>query len=383
MEFELTNIHKVSLLGFLCALLVGAVVNRTHFCIMGSISDWVNFDSKTRFRAWMLAIGVAVIGTQLMQQLGWIDVRQSVYLTTNFGWIGHIAGGFLFGVGMTLGAGCGQRTLVRVGSGNLKSLVLFLVMAISSYMTMRGVIAVLRVRWVDAANLDFTLAGLADQGIPTLLSAATGLNLKALQILVAGLFGFGTIWYAFKDAEFRSSFDNILGGLVVGGTIVASWYITGVIGNDGFEPVPLEAMTFVGPAGNALNYLMTYTGSIIGFGIAVVFGVVLGSFLYSVATGGFRVETFTSKQDMINHLYAGVLMGVGGVLAIGCTIGQGVTGLSTLAFGSLITLFFIVAGCAVTLKVQYYMLGDEPFLRAVRLTLADFRLLPALRQATS
>jgi hypothetical protein len=331
----------------------------------------------------MLAIGVAVIGTQLMQQLGWIDVRQSVYLTTNFGWIGHIVGGFLFGVGMTLGAGCGQRTLVRVGSGNLKSLVLLLVLSVSSYMTMRGVIAVFRVRWVDAANLDFTLAGLADQGIPTLITAATGINLKAMQILVAAALGLGTIWYAFKDAEFRRSFDNILGGLVVGATIVASWYITGVIGNDGFEPVPLEAMTFIGPSGNALNYLMTYTGSIIGFGVAIVFGVVLGSFLYSVATGGFRIETFTSKQDMINHLYAGVLMGVGGVMAIGCTIGQGVTGLSTLALGSLVTLFFIVAGCAITLKVQYYMLGDEPFLRAVRLTLADFRLLPALRQATS
>jgi uncharacterized membrane protein YedE/YeeE len=382
MEFELSTIHKVALLGFLCALVVGAVVNKTHFCIMGSISDWVNFDSRTRFRAWMLAIGIAVLGTQIMNQLGWIDVRQSVYLTTNFGWIGYIVGGFLFGIGMTLGAGCGQRTLVRVGSGNLKSLFLFLVLAVSSYMTMRGVIAVFRVRWVDAANLDFTLAGLADQGIPTLISAATGLSLRAMQILVAAVVGLGTIWYALKDVDFRKSFDNILGGVVVGGTIVASWYITGVIGNDGFEPVPLEAMTFIGPSGNALNYLMTYTGAIISFGVAVVFGVVLGSFLYAKATGNFRIETFTSKQDMINHLTAGVLMGTGGVLALGCTIGQGVTGLSTLALGSLLTLFFIVAGGAMTVKVQYHML-DESFPRAVRLALADFRLMPALRQATS
>jgi uncharacterized membrane protein YedE/YeeE len=383
MDFDLSNVHKVALLGFACALLVGAVVNKTHFCIMGSLSDWVNFNSKSRFRAWMLAIGIAVIGTQIMQQSGWIDVRQSVYLTTNFGWFGHIFGGFLFGVGMTLGAGCGQRTLVRVGSGNLKSLFLLLVLAVSAYMTMRGIIAVFRVRWIDATNLDFSLANLADQGIPTLISAATGLNLRAMQILVAAGLGLGTIWYAFKDPEFRRSFDNILGGLVVGGTIVVSWYITGVIGNDGFEPVPLEAMTFIGPSGNALNYLMTYTGSVIGFGVAIVFGVILGSFLFAVASGGFRIETFTSKQDMVNHLYAGVFMGVGGVLAIGCTIGQGVTGLSTLALGSLITLFFIIAGCAMTLKVQYYLLDDEPFLRAVRLALADFRLMPALRQATS
>lgn len=383
MEFELSNIHKVALLGFLCAMVVGFVVNKTHFCIMGAVSDWVNFDSKTRFRSWMLAIGVAVLGTQIMNQMGWIDVRQSVYLTTNFGWIGHIVGGFLFGVGMTLGAGCGQRTLVRVGSGNLKSLFLLLVLAVTAYMTMRGVFAVFRVRWVDAANLDFTLAGLADQGIPTLLSAATGFSLKAMQILIAAALGLGTIWYAFKDAEFRKSFDNILAGLVVGGTIIASWYITGVVGNDGFEPVPLEAMTFVGPSGNAVNYLMTYTGSIINFGIAVVFGVILGSFIYAMSSGNFRVETFTSKQDMINYLWGGALMGVGGVAAIGCTIGQGVTGLSTLALGSLVTLFFIVAGCAMTLKVQYYLLDEQPFWRAVRMALADFRLLPALRETAS
>ncbi len=380
---ELEVVHKVALWGFLGAMVFGAVGYKTHFCIMGSISDWINMGSKTRFRAWMLALGVALLGSQAMQALGWIDLTNSIYLTTNFGWLGYVLGGFLFGVGMTLGAGCGQRTLIRVGAGNLKSLVVLLVLAITAYMTLRGLVALVRIDIVETTNIDLSQYDVADQSIATFISTFTGLAPQVALTLMACVFGFGTVWYAFKDREFRGSGDNILAGLTVGILVAGAWYVTGVIGNDDFEPVPLESLSFISPTANSLNFLMTYTGAVINFGIAVVFGMIAGSFVYSIVTGKFRVETFSTKGDMLNHLAAGVLMGFGGVLSLGCTIGQGVSGMSTLALGSLMTLVSIVFGSTLTLKIQYYLLEEEGFAYALRETFRDFRLLPAARGGDS
>jgi hypothetical protein len=189
------------------------------------------------------------------------------------------------------------------------------------------------------------------------------------------LIAVGVLWYVFSDKSYRRDFDNMLAAAAVGGLIIGGWYITGVLGADEFEPVAVESVTFVAPAGNTINYVMTYTGASMNFGIAVVLGVIAGSFLYAIASGTFRVEVFASRADLINHLMAGMLMGFGGVLALGCTIGQGVTGMSTLALGSLIALMSIIAGCAITIKIQYYML-DDSFGTALYETLADLRLLP-------
>ncbi len=372
---ELETVHLVSLLGFIAAIIFGGVANKTHFCIMGSISDWINMGSKTRFRAWMLAVGITVLLTQGMVLTGMIDVSSTPYHTASFGWLGFIVGGFLFGIGMTLGAGCGQRTLVRVGGGNLKSLVVLIMLGISAYMTLRGLLALVRINVFDSVAVDLEAMGYASQSMPHLLAGITGVAERAITIAMTAVIVLWAFWYAFKDKTFRGSFDNVLVAFVVGLVCSAAWYITGVVGFDDFEPVPVEGVTFIAPAGNALNYLMTYTGSTISFGVAVVGGMILGSFLYAITTGNFRIETFTTRGDMINHLVAGILMGFGGVLSLGCTIGQGVTGLSTLALGSVFTLFSIMFGCALTLKMQYYML-DDSFARSLRLSLADLRMLP-------
>ncbi len=372
---EWSVVHKVSILGFLGAMLFGAIVNKTHFCIMGSISDWINMDSRVRFRAWMLSIGVAILGAQTMHQLGWLDLGGSIYLGANFGLAGFLVGGFLFGIGMTLGAGCGQRTLVRVGAGNLKSLLVLMVMAITAYTTLRGLLAVVRIEVFDALAIDLELYGIADQGMDTLLAHVTGAPTAMVSKGVAAVLGLGAVWYAFKNPDFRASSDNIVAGIAIGLLVAGAWYVTGVIGNDDFEPVMIEAVTFIAPVGNTLNYVMTWTGAQINFGIAVVLGMIGGSFVYAIATGNFRIETFTTRADMRNHLIAGVVMGFGGVLALGCTIGQGVSGVSTLALGSLVTLVAISFGSALTMKMQYYML-DEGFWPSLRQSLADLRLLP-------
>lgn len=375
---EISNVHWVVLWGFLIAIAFGAIAHKTNFCTMGAVSDWVNMGDKNRLRAWFLATGVAVLGTQVLAAVTPIEIERSIYLTTNFGWLGHLIGGFAFGVGMTLGAGCGQRTLVRVGGGNLKSLVVFLVLAITAYMTLRGLIAPLRINVIEAANVDLSAHAFPNQGIDSVIAAVLGLEPGAvLHWIVTGVIGFGFVLFALASREFRHSFDNLLAGVSIGAIIVAGWYITGVVGFDEFEPVRLESYTFVAPVAESLNYLMTFTGSTLGFGVASVFGVILGSFLYAIAAGRFRIETFTVRADMIGHIAGGALMGVGGVLALGCTVGQGVTGMSTLAVGSVLTLVSIIFGAALTMKVQYYMLDELGFWRALRLACSDLRLLPA------
>ena len=371
-------VHKVSLLGFLGALVFGVIANKTHFCIMGSISDWINMGSRVRFRAWMLSIGIAILGSQAMVQLGWVDLDGTMYRSATFGLASFLIGGLLFGIGMTLGAGCGQRTLVRVGGGNLKSLVVLIVMAITAYTTLRGLLAPVRIDVFGPLAIDLEAQGITNQGIETILAHLIGVSAQWMTIAVTLVLGIGTVWYAVKDKDFRASGDNILAGITIGVLVVGAWYVTGVIGNDDFEPVPVEALTFIAPTGNTVNYLMTWTGAEINFGIAVVLGMIVGSFFYAISSGNFRVEAFANRADMRNHLIAGVLMGFGGVLSFGCTIGQGVSGMSTLALGSLVALLAIMFGSALTMKVQYYML-DDGFWSSLHQSLADLRLLPSAK----
>src|SRR3989344_7077932 len=166
---ELSNVQNVVLWGFLVAVAFGAIANKTNFCTMGAVSDWVNMGDKNRLRAWFLAIGVAILGSQFLQAQGYVDLGKSIYLSANLGWLGHALGGFMFGVGMTLGGGCGQRTLVRVGGGNLKSLVVMLLMGITAYMTLRGLLAPVRINVIETASLDLAARNISDQSMATLI----------------------------------------------------------------------------------------------------------------------------------------------------------------------------------------------------------------------
>ena len=372
-----TPVYKVSALAFLIGIVFGAVANKTNFCTMGAVSDWVNMGDKSRLRAWFLAIGLAIVLSQALQARGVVDLGQAIYLTNNFGWLGYILGGILFGIGMTLASGCGQRTLVRVGGGNLKSLVALLFLGLTAYMTMRGLLALVRVNLAELTNISLDLP---NQGIGTLLAAAVGLeDTTFVNRAVTAVVGGGLIVYALANRDFWRGYDNLLAGIVIGLIIPAGWYVTGVVGFDDFEPVRLESYTFIAPAAESLQYLMTFTGSTINFGVSAVFGVILGSFLYVILTGKFRLEYFMGRDDLLRHIWGGILMGFGGVLAMGCTVGQGITGMSTLALGSLMVLVSIIFGSALTMKVEYYRLDEMRFLAALRHALADMRLMPAPR----
>ena len=354
---------------FLLAFVFGAVGHKTNFCTMGAVSDWVNMGDKNRMRMWLLAIGVAVLGANGLQLAGLIDLSKSIYTAPNFTWLSYLVGGFLFGVGMTLGSGCGAKTLIRIGGGNLKSVVVFLVAAIVAYMTLRGILGAFRAGVLEQA----TVALSTGQDLPSLGAAASGLSRKTLALVLPLVVGGGLIAWAYASKDFRANFDNTLGGVVTGLVVVGSWYVSGHIGYLAESPDTLqeafiatntgrmEAFSFVAPLAWSLEYLMFWTDKtrIVTFGVAATAGVVAGSAIYALASRKFQWEGFRDAEDTGMHLLGGALMGFGGVTALGCTVGQGISGFSTLALGSILTFLSIVAGSAATMKWQYWRMTRE------------------------
>jgi uncharacterized membrane protein YedE/YeeE len=352
---------------FALAFVFGAVANKTNFCTMGAVSDWVNMGDTSRMRMWLLAIAVAILGSSALQAAGLVDLSKSIYTGASFLWLSHIVGGFLFGVGMTLGSGCGSKTLIRVGTGNLKSLVVYVFLGIAAYMTLRGLFGAFRVNVLERATI--TLG--PGQDLPSLFSTWFGLSKGAWTAVLATLVGAGMLAWIYRSREFRASFDYTLGGVVTGLVVVGGWYVSGVLGHVAEDPNTLqeafvatntgrmESFSFVSPMAFTLEYLMLWTdkSKIVTYGIASALGVIAGSAAYALATRSFRWEGFRDAEDTANHVVGGVLMGFGGITALGCTIGQAISGFSTLALGSIMTFLAIVAGSAVTMKYQYWRAG--------------------------
>jgi uncharacterized membrane protein YedE/YeeE len=360
-------------LAFALAFVFGAVAQRVNFCTMGAIADIANFGDWRRMRMWLLAIAVAVAGTGLMQWLGWIDIGKSIYTSAQVPWLSHIVGGFLFGFGMTLASGCGSKTLLRIGAGNLKSLIVLVFLAAGAYMTLKGVFAPLRAFGLDVVRFD---AGAKSSDLPSLAIATGVTSARAwLPLVIAAALAV----FVFGNRDFRTSREYVVGGLVIGAVIVGGWYVTAHLGYLPEDPQTLEekfvatnsgrpeSYSFVAPTAYLLELLLLWTdrSRIVTFGIAGVLGMLLGAAAVAVATRTFRWESFASVEDMSNHVVGGLLMGFGGVTALGCTIGQGISGVSTLAVGSFIALAAIVAGCVSALRYQSWRI-ERTDLRASR-----------------
>jgi uncharacterized protein len=349
-DINLASIASTVVWGaFIIGLVFGFVGNRTNFCTMGAVADIVNMDDWTRMRMWLLAITVAMIGTAALQTVGWIDVGKTIYTAKTVTWVSAIVGGFLFGFGMTLGSGCGSKTLIRIGGGSLKSVVVFLVMAIAAYATLRGLFGVWRVTFLDP--LSVTLA--TQQDLPSIAAKLAGIDRKTALWAVVGAVALVLLGVTFKSREFVTA-DNIMGGVVIGAVVVAGWYVSGKLGYVAEDPNTLqeafvatntgrmESLTYVAPIAYTVELFIFFSdkSKVMTFGIASVFGIMLGSFIYAMVSKTFRWEGFANAEDTANHLVGGVLMGFGGVTAMGCTIGQG--------------FFAIVAGCVAALKYQMW-----------------------------
>jgi uncharacterized membrane protein YedE/YeeE len=345
------------------------VGNKTRFCTMGAVSDWVNMGDLGRMRMWLLAVAVALLGSSALHLAGIVDLSKSIYPGPNFTWLSYLVGGFLFGVGMTLGSGCGSKTLIRIGGGSLKSLVVYVFLGIAAYMTLRGVFGAFRVGVLERAAVTLP----SGQDLPSLLSSATSLPKATLVALLAAAIAGAMLLFIYRSREFRSTLDYTVGGVVTGLVVVGGWYVSGHIGHLAEDPNTLqeafvatntgrmESFSFVSPLAFTLEYLMLWTdkSKIITYGIASAAGVIAGSAAYALASRTFRWEGFRDAEDTALHILGGVLMGFGGITALGCTIGQAITGVSTLALGSIITFAAIVAGAAATMKWQYWRLTRQ------------------------
>ncbi len=399
---------------FIISVILGAIVNKTNFCTMGAVSDMVNIGDYGRFRAWILAIAVATLGVSIFEYMQLVNVTDTFpgYRGTQLIYAENILGGILFGIGMTFASGCGNKTLIRIGGGNIKSILVFIIIAlIAYYMTNpfpdsdKTLYSVLFYDWLNplAVSLD------SNQDLGALVSALISSENSQIMRFIAGLVvTSGMLFYVFKAADFRTSKDNIVGGLIIGLVILSAWYTSSNIHilaedsqytlseyyaewdmlaeDDEGKPatgraLSAQSFTFINPIGHTYGYIKgAFDSALLTFGLISVFGVILGSLLWSLINKSFRIEWFVDFKDFLNHFIGAILMGFGGVLALGCTIGQGITGMSTLALGSILTFISIIFGSALTMKIQYYKLvyeDEASFGKAFVTALVDMKLLPA------
>lgn len=348
---------------FALAFAFGLIANKTNFCTMGALSDIVNMGHWGRMRMWLLAIAVAVLGASLLSYTGQVDLSRAITQRPSLSWLSLLLGGLAFGVGMTLAGGCANKNLVRAGGGSVRSVVVLVFMGIAAYMTLKGLFGQWRASWLDPVAINLADWGWKDQSLATALARATGMAPGTALLAAAALLAAGLLVFVFIDRRFRGNAAQVGGAVAIGALVVAGWYLSGHLGY-GENPETLEhvyfatnsrtveSMSFVGPMAYSLELLMLWTDKSlrVTFGIASVVGVVLGSAAYALASKRFRWEGFASLADLRNQLVGALLMGFGGVTALGCTIGQGLSGISTLAIGSFIALAGIIAGSVAALK---------------------------------
>lgn len=363
-EINVSSIQSTVLWAtFAVGLAFGAVSHRTHFCTMGAVADVFNFGDWNRMRMWLVAIAVATLGLQAMSLGGYANLNDTIYLGNEWSWLSGIVGGLLFGAGMVLASGCGSKTLIRLGAGNLKALVVFVIMGITAYMTLRGVFGVVRANYLDPVRYEFEssaylpdlLAGLVSAD-PAGLAQILAITLPSLLLIVA------------LSSKAAWNKEVVLGGAGVGLTVLAAWWVIFQIAYIPEHPDTLEAaylgsyanraegFSFVAPYAFTLEWLMFFSDQsrVLTVGVVACFGVVLGATASALAERSFRWETFQGVEDTANHTVGAVLMGVGGVLALGCTVGQGLSGVSTLSLPSWVALASIVAGAVLALKYQMW-----------------------------
>ena len=332
--------------GLLIGIVFGWTVYRTNFCIMGSLSDIHNLGDWRRFRAWVLAAVVAMLAAQLLRTFGVVPLERAMYLAPTLNWLGHALGGAIFGFGMVLTGGCPTRNLVRSASGDLRSMVVLLVIAIAGFATLGGLLGPVRDLLEQTTAINLRNAGMTGQSVGAVLALSGLTSVARFDLILAVLLAVGGLMFVFSDRAFAASRHHVISGIGVGLLVGCGWALSG-LAYDEFATLPITplSLTFVRPLGDTLDWLQRFTAiPWPTFGIASVAGTLLGACAAAVAARRFRVLGFAGIEDLKSNLAGAALMGIGGAMALGCTIGQGVTGLSTLALGSIITTAALIVG---------------------------------------
>jgi uncharacterized membrane protein YedE/YeeE len=338
--------------GFAIGCLFGWIVQRANFCTMGSIADFMVLGDYRRFRAWVLAAAVATLGTQLLGAVDIVGLPKSMYLTTNFNWLGNLLGGLMFGFGMVLAGGCASKNLARAGGGDLRALVTLFFIGLFAYMTIGGLLGDLR-NWLEQATVvNLGHRQLETQSLGAIVGRLAGTGMAGTDAVLAVAAVIGALAYCFSDAGFRASPLHMWSGILIGLLVTAGWALTGLAGDElSDNPIVPASLTFVRPTGDTIEWLQRFTAARVpGFGAATVLGTVLGAFVAAWGSGRFKIITYANTGDTLRNLAGAAMMGVGGVLGFGCTIGQGISGVSTLALGSFLTWAAIIGGAMAGIK---------------------------------
>ncbi len=329
-DFELYQI--VNIFAVVIGLTYGAIAQKTQFCFNGAIKDFVLSKSTRRAASILTAMISAILSSQLLSYIYAIDFTATIYLQSGINYFTIIFGSVLFGVGMMRADGCSSRHLVKFSQGDLHSLITLLCIAIFAYMTSKGL-------------LSYSATLMQMNG--TLLDLSSLIPNKPISIFIIVALLSLALWKVVpRIKNFLSCSDGFVVGLLIG----LSWFVTGVLGFDAFEATPLESLSFVYPSGKTLEYLMFFSGSTLSFSISIIFGIIAGGFVMSFFNKKYRFSCATPQNSdkLKNSIVGGSLMGVGGILAMGCTIGQGLTGISTLAFSSFIAIISISVSAYIT-----------------------------------
>jgi uncharacterized membrane protein YedE/YeeE len=341
-EFNLTLILPV--FGVLAGCVLGFVGRASHFCTLSALErHWYAGDSSG-LRTWVLAAVVALIGTQVLVAFGLADTGASFYLDPGFPWTGAILGGAMFGLGMALVGTCGFGAVLRLGGGSLRALVVLTVIGLAALAAQRGIVGLIRVPLVDDQMITFTAAG--SQSMGDIASSLAGFDLRWLVALLMITFGLGWI---FKESAYRSARAKIASAVAIGLVIPFGWWATTYVAANSFDPVQIEAGSFVVPVGDSILQLITYTGVWPDYGVGLIAGTLTGAILAALWKRDIRWEACDDARELGRHILGGTLMGIGGVFAMGCTVGQGITGFSTMAISAPIVMLSMAFGARVGL----------------------------------
>ena len=332
--------NTVALIGLMGGIALGMAARFGRFCTLGAIEDYLYGGDDLRLRMWAIAIGVAILGTHIALSLGWLGTDGVTYLDRKWNPVGTIIGGLMFGYGMALSGNCGYGALARLGGGDLRGFVIVLVMGLSAYFVMSGPLASTRV-WLFPIEDN----ALQPQGFTQLFD---GFGISPLTTGL--LFGGGLLLFALSKSEMRHSPSKIFWGAVVGLAIVSGWLGTYWVATTGFEVEPIETHAFAAPLGDTIYYSMTASGNALSFSVGSVLGVVIGAAFGSYSKGHFRWEACDDPRELRRQMTGAALMGPGAILAVGCSVGQGISAFSVLAYSAPVTFAAIFLGAALGLR---------------------------------
>lgn len=342
---------SLTLGGLMIGFLFGVLTRLSNYCVMGAISDWQTSGNLGRLSAAAMAAGTAIVGTQLLNATGIVDLSRSMYVVPQINWFGSMVGGLTFGAGMVYAGGCPSRGLVRAGSGDTRSIVTLLVMSVAAYATISGVLGETRATIERATAFDLSQVGVPSQSLTSIIALAVDDGAVANGLVIIAVAGPLIAFAVFSNLG-EPRWKHLASGIGVGLLVCAGWALTGLSADEmAVRLVSPQSLSFVKPVADGFDWIGRSTAiGWPGFGAASVFGVCLGGAVASAIKGEWRMTGFSDAGDFHRHVGGAVAMGIGGVLGLGCTVGQGVTGISTLAIQSLITCSAIVAGAMLALK---------------------------------